>query len=351
MLTITVDAGPDRLGLNLQAQARTDLAKHLSRNLHMLASRFARFVRRPRDLRSRPEIAILFLLLAPVMANAAELKPETLQAWDTYVWSAKMRLEERASGKAPFLWVDEDLGLAQRLRAGEVLVEPVDGDSPHTVPRGLIHDWIGAVFVPKAKFDDVMGVLGDYEHYQDFYRPMVVKARRLEETPDHQKLAMLMTQKAFSVTGAVETDNEIQIARLGAGRAYSLSTSVRVREIADYGKPSEHALPEDRGPGYVWRTFNVTRLEQRDDGVYIEMEMIGMSRGIPVLLRWLIQPLAERLPRDTVQATLQDTRDAVSQEIKTVSLKTQTLAQTGARRGSRDIVHVNRGPSVQASRE
>ena len=162
MLTNTVDTGHDRLGLKGEGQSRPDHAMLSSRNLHMLVSRFARFVRRPRDLISRPELAILFLLLAPVLANAAESKPETLQAWDAYVCAAKMRMEERASGKAPFLWVDEDWGLTQRLRAGEVLVEPVDGDSPHTVPRGLIHDWIGAVFVPKAKFDDVMAVLGDY---------------------------------------------------------------------------------------------------------------------------------------------------------------------------------------------
>ena len=84
---------------------------------------------------------------------------------------------------SPFLWVDERRDLAQRLRAGEILVEPVDGDSPHPVPRGLIHDWIGAVFVPKAKLDDVMGVLDDYEHYKDFYRPMVVKSKLLEQTP------------------------------------------------------------------------------------------------------------------------------------------------------------------------
>ena len=44
----------------------------------------------------------------------------------------------------------------------------------------------------------------------------------------------------------------------------------------------------------------------------MEMEMIGMSRGIPVLLRWLIQPLAERLPRNVLTETLRETRDAVS---------------------------------------
>jgi hypothetical protein len=207
------------------------------------------------------------------------------------------------------------------------LVGPVDGDSPRTVPLGLIHDWLGAVFVPKAGLDDVMGVLDDYERYKDFYRPMVVKARRIEQMPEHEKVTLLMVQKAYSVTGAVETDNEIQVARLGADRAYSLSTSVRVQEIADYGQPRERALAEDHGPGFVWRTFSITRLEQRDEGVYVEMEMIGMSRGIPMLFRWLIQPLAERLPRNLLAATLEDTRDAVSQATQVASLKTQTLVQ------------------------
>jgi hypothetical protein len=264
----------------------------------------------------RPELAILFLLLAPALSNAAELKPETLQAWGAYICAAETRMVKRASGQAPFLWVDEVRDAAQRLRTGEVLVGPVDGDSPHTVPRGLIHDWIGAVFVPKAKLDDVMSVLGDYERYKDFYRPIVVKATLLEQTPDRQKLTLLMMQKAYSVTGAVETDDDVKIARLGADRAYSVSTSVRVQEIAGYGKPSQHALPEDHGPGYVWRTFSVTRLEQRDDGVYIEMEMMDLSRSIPWGFRWLIQPLTERLPRNILLATLQATRDAVRQESK-----------------------------------
>ena len=294
MLTITVDA---------------------NRDIHMLASLFDRLVRKPCGVRSRPELAILLILLVPALANAVELEPETLQAWDAYVCAAKMRMEKRASGQVPFMWVDEERDLAERVRAGEVLVGPVDGNSPHTVPRGLIHDWIGAMFIPKAKLDDVMGVLDDYEHYKDFYRPTVEKARLLERTPDHEKVTLRMAQKAYSVTGAVETDDEIQIARLGADKEYSLSTSVRVQAIADYGRPSEHLLPKDHGPGYVWRTFSVSRLEQRDDGVYVEMEMIDLSRGMPWAFRWLIQPLTERLPGNMLLATLKETRDACTVDL------------------------------------
>jgi len=214
-------------------------------------------------------------------------------------------------------------------------VGPVNGESPHLAPHGLIHDWIGAVFVPKAKLDDVMGVLDDYEHYQDFYRPMVVKAKVLQRTPDHEKVTLRMMGKAYSVTSAVETDDDVKIMRLGAGRAYSLSTSVRVQTIADYGEPSEHMLPEDHGPGYVWRTFGVTRLEQLDGGVYIEMEMTDLSRGIPWEFRWLIQPLAEGLPRAMLRTTLQDARNAVSQKITAASLKTPSMTQIATSRPAR----------------
>lgn len=234
-----------------------------------------------------------------------------------------MRMQKRAGGEAPFLWVDEQRNGAQRARSGEVLVGTAGGASPHAVPHGLIHDWTGAVFVPQAQLDEVMGVLDDYDRYKDFYRPMVAKASLLERTPEHEKVNLLMVQKAYSVTGAVEADDEIQTVRLGADRAYSLSTSYRVQEIADYGQPSQRMLPVDHGPGYVWRTFGVTRVEQRDGGVYVEMELIELSRDIPVLLRWLIQPMAERLARDLLLTTLQDLRGAVNQQIKAASLRTR----------------------------
>jgi hypothetical protein len=247
--------------------------------------------------------------------QAVDLKPETLQAWDASVQEAKTRMERRAGGHAPFLWVDEETPRLQRVKAGEILVEPADGDSPHSVEGGLIHDWIGAIFIPKARLADAMGVLGDYEHYEDIYKPMVAKSKLLERNQDHEKVSLVMVQKAYSVTAAVETENEVDMVRLDADRAYSFSVSVRVQDIADYGQPSERTLPADHGRGYVWRMFTLTRVEQRDDGVYVEMELMGLSRGIPWVFRWLVQPLAERLPRNILQSILNDTRDAVTKKL------------------------------------
>ncbi len=278
-------------------------------------------------MRTRTAQAMLFVLLVPATSKAMELKEQTVQAWETYVRAANARVEERASGRSPFLWVDEKPERVQRVRAGEILVAPMDSDNPRKVPHGLIHDWIGAMFLPNAKLDDVMGVLHDYDHYKDFYKPLVVKSKLLERTQDHEKVTLLMMQKAFSVTAAVETENEVLIVKPDANRAYSLSNSVRVQEIADCGQPGEHALPEGQGPGYVWREFSVSRLEQRDGGVYVEIETIAMSRGIPVMLRWMIKPLVENLPRKIMLATLTDTRDAVNQATKAVPPTAQTATR------------------------
>ncbi len=265
----------------------------------------------------RAQLSVLFLLLlAPALSRAMNLKPETLQAWNAYVQAAKLRMQDRTQGKSPFLWVDENPDMAKEVRTGDDPVEPANGDSPHTVPGGLVHDWIGAMFVPNAKLDDVMGVLDDYAHYHDIYNHMVAKSDLLERTQDHERVTLVMVQKAYGVTAAVETDDDVDIVRLDSDREYSVSASSRVQEIADFGEPSQHALAEDAGHGYVWRMCTITRVEQRDGGVYVEMELMGLSRGIPWVFRWLVQPLAEHLPRKILQSILDDTRDAVSEKIK-----------------------------------
>jgi len=214
-----------------------------------------------------------------------------------------------------FLRVDETPELVKRVRLGEILAEPEGGESPRGVPSGLIHDWVGTVFVPNATLDEVMGMLNEYERYREFYRPIVAESSLLEQRSNRQLVRLVMTQRAYSVTAAVETDDEVQVVRLQDDRAYRFSTSIHVQEIADYGKASQHALPQDHGPGYVWRTFTVIRLQQRDGGTYAEMETMVLSRGIPWIFRWLVEPLAERLPRNLLTAMLKDTRDAVSVEL------------------------------------
>jgi hypothetical protein len=110
----------------------------------------------------------------------------------------------------------------------------------------------------------------------------------------------------------VDVDDEVHSVRLDPDRIYSISTSIRSQEVANYGKPDQRLLPQDHGPGYVWRTFGVTRLQQRDGGVYLETETVSLSRGIPWEFRWLIVPVTEHLPRRVMTQTLDATRKDVA---------------------------------------
>ena len=227
-------------------------------------------------MRTRTVLAILLLLLGVAPSDAAELKQDTLQAWDAYIRTTNLTVVDRGSRDKPFLWVDESPDLARRVRAGEVLVASHD---LRKVPHGLIHHWIGAMFIPNATLNEVTRVLDDYDRYADFYRPIVAKSKLVERTDDCDKVTILMTQRAFSVTAAVETDNEVRTVKLDSNRIYSLSRSVRVQEIANYGRQDEHLLLEDHGPGYVWRMLGMTRAEQRNGGVYLEIARCFALRG------------------------------------------------------------------------
>jgi hypothetical protein len=256
----------------------------------------------------------LVILAVATISSAVELKPTTLQAWNSYVRTVTASMEHRANG--PFLWVDESPELKKRALTGEPIVAPHDHDK---IQNGLIHHWVGAIFLPGATLDQVMAVLTDYDRYKDIYAPMIARSKLLERSDRSEKVNLLLVGKAAGIVGAVDTDDEIQTVKLDASKIYTISNSIRAQEISDYGKPGERMLPQDQGPGYVWRTFGITRLMQRDGGVYLETETVTLSRGIPWEFRWLIEPVTERLPRSIMIQTLNDLRQAVKKSTKPAS--------------------------------
>src|ERR1700691_1373636 len=125
-----------------------------------LPDRSARIVGRARASRGEAS-AMLFLLLGAALARATELKPATLEVGDAYVQTVNSTADDRAAGRSQFLMVDETPDTMQRVRGGELVVTNHD---PRKVPNGLIHHWIGAMFIPNATLDQVMSVIDDYDH-------------------------------------------------------------------------------------------------------------------------------------------------------------------------------------------
>ncbi|MGA3100964.1 MAG: hypothetical protein ABSD61_03785 [Terracidiphilus sp.] len=220
--------------------------------------------------------AVLLLSLSVAPSRAAELKPDTARAWEDYIRIVNADVQERSAGIRSFLWVDESPETRRRVQNRELVITTHD---PRKVPQGLIHDWLGIMFVPNVSLDQVTQVLSSYDRYSEIYKPLIRKTSVIERAGDTVKLKVVAAQKAFSVTAAVEIDEEIQTASPTPNRVCITANAARLEEIADYGQPGEHAFPEARRPGYVWRAFIVQRLEQRDGGVYVELETLSLSRG------------------------------------------------------------------------
>lgn len=270
---------------------------------------------------SRRRLAILVLLAVITMSNASALKQETLKAWDDYLRTVNLRLDRSLSTGDPFLWIEEKASQGQRVRQGEILISPVGVSGLQKVHDGLIHDWIGAVFIPSVRMDDVFTVLHDYNRYKDFYKPTIIESRLLVRTGEDYQFSMLGLKTVFFETIVLEGQFESHCSLLDGRRRYCISYSTRVQEIKDYGQPSQYKLPMGEGHGYIWRLYSLTKFEERDGGVYIELEAIALSRDISALFRWLTTPVVERISRDSMSTILRRTREAVRSNIATCDRK------------------------------
>jgi hypothetical protein len=211
-------------------------------------------------------VAGLLLLATSAPSKAAELKQETLQAWQDYIRTADSRMQERLDGSVPFLWIDESAERSRRVRAGEIVVTPVGQHSPIKVSKGLIHHWIGAALFPNATLKDIFAVVQDYARYKEFYKPLVVDSKSLGADGADYRFSLLMLNKSLFAKSALISEWKDRYIRVDDRRWYSIAYSTCVEEIEGYGSPGERKLPPDAGSGYIWRLYGFSRFEQRDGG-------------------------------------------------------------------------------------
>jgi hypothetical protein len=61
----------------------------------------------------------------------------------------------------------------------------------------------------------------------------------------------------------------------------------------------------------VVKLYSIVRYEERDGGVYLELEAIALSRDIPAALRWMIEPIVRKVSRPSLVMSLEQTAEAV----------------------------------------
>jgi hypothetical protein len=122
-------------------------------------------------------LAILRCCTLAAAVLAAELKQDTLEAFDRYVKLTEEQRPQNSNARAAFLWIDRQpeprrRQLHEELQHGQVVVERLethDGKKRIHIPHGLVHHWFAAIFVPGAKLRQTLAFVQDYEHNPDIY--------------------------------------------------------------------------------------------------------------------------------------------------------------------------------------
>jgi len=252
-------------------------------------------------------------------ASPVYLQPETVHAWEAYLRGADARMQARLSSGKPFMWIDEAPDRRSRVRRGEIVIEPLVSRGAQTVPNGLVHHWIGTVFIPSSTLESLQNVVHDYGRYKEIYKPVVMDAHSVPTSTEGEEFSMTFQRHVLFVTAALQARYRVHDFDINAHRGYSLADAASVQEIEDYRRPSEHLLPPDTGSGFIWRIHSISRYEERDGGVYLEMEAIALTRDIPGSLRWLVVPVVNHLSINSLSATLSQTRQAVGEHIVTLA--------------------------------
>ncbi|MGE5646198.1 MAG: hypothetical protein ACM336_10445 [Acidobacteriota bacterium] len=243
-------------------------------------------------------------------AQGAELKPATLDAFNRYVQQQEARLSRNALGSTGFLWLDQSADHRRRAREGAVLVSPYQSGEVR-VSGGLIHHWVGAMFIPGATLEATLALMNRCGDHMNLYNPGVIETKLLSRNGNECRTAMRMVNRRI-VTVVYDAEYDIRSYTLDRSRWYSEARSTRIHEVEDAGEPSERRLPDGSGHGFLWRVNTFSRFQERDGGVYAECEVVSLSRGYPFGMAWVIRPLAREVPRDSITRTLTSMRAAVT---------------------------------------
>jgi hypothetical protein len=270
----------------------------------------------------------LLLTLQPGGARGAraseaalpELKPGTLQAFERYVQLTEARNETELRRGVNLLWVD---GLPSERRAeayaalkrGEIIVQKLqtlENGQAIPCPGGMIHHWTGTVFIPGAKLEDVLGVLEDYDKQSVYYSPDVERSKLEARNGDHFRV-FLRFRRHKVITVVMNTEHEVEYFHDARGKAHSRSSAVRIAEVENAGKADEREKTPGDDDGFLWRMETWWRMEEADDGVYVQSEVASLTRDIPTGLGWMIGPFVAEIPKETLTFTLMATRKAVQE--------------------------------------
>ena len=171
-------------------------------------------------------VLIVLCALAADRPEAAELRPQTTAAFDRYVRTTESRIASEVNDPARFLRLDtrpepdrsRDMAA---LRRNELLIDRLttrEQGKDIDVPDGLIHHWIGLVFVPGATLDRAVRLLQAYDRHSQIYRPAVADSKLISRSGDDEFRVYLRFYMKKVITVVVNSESEAHFTRAAPNR-------------------------------------------------------------------------------------------------------------------------------------
>ncbi len=254
------------------------------------------------------------ILALTVPCSSARLSGSTLRAYETYVGSVEKRLIQQHARPDTYLatlsaGATARAEIERQLRSGILHVEPVNVGT-RLAEGGLLHHWRGAAFVSGARASDMLALLRDYNRLSTYYAPEVELSQLISERAGVATVAMRF-KKQVVVPIVLDAEYRVQAGLTGAGTGYSISRSTHIWEIDSPGTTHERRMTEGDDDGFLWRLNTYWSFVEAPDGLFIECEAISLTRDVPAGLAWLIAPVVQDMPRDSLKFTLTATRNAL----------------------------------------
>lgn len=266
-------------------------------------------------------LGLFFLTLCAALSfpvQATELTQRTSDLFQKYTQKTEERIQGEVTDPQRFLYFDslpekQKHAILKRLHSGHVVIEPMrtmDGDKPIEIPDGLVHHWLAIGFLPGASRDQALAIAQDYARYAERYGPDVQRAEVRSHEGLHYSVYYRFYRHAI-VTAVYNTEFSVDYTLPDTASAYCFSRATRIAELQNPGKPDEKELPLGNDHGYMWRLNLYTRYLERDGGVYIQIEFLALSRTIPAVFAWLVNPYIRSIPREYLTNFVIATRKAL----------------------------------------
>jgi hypothetical protein len=153
--------------------------------------------------------------------------------------------------------------------------------------------------VPGATVSQASTFLQNYDQFPNYYAPEVISAQVLSRRGTDTDVAIRFRKKQV-LTVVLDTISHVHHGGPDPNHRFSISHMDQVTEQGD----TDH--------GFLWRMDTLWRMEQAPDGVFLECEVLSLTRDIPTGLGWVVGPFTQSVPKESLAFTLQKTKEGLS---------------------------------------